>query len=295
MKNINFKNLIVWCFIAIFFFCQYPAVSLMAKNTSDDRKTAEAEDFIKELYEAESNRDVKWIRERLEDDAVEDWATRLGTLYFDDLGFQKYNNVEVIAYPTSDENYFVACVAYDMIVEWNGENLSLPGFVMILLKQTRNSHWSIPSGNVLAGDLVEEMRQLRSSDEIVEMSNAVSREYYDALTDTPELSNWLAGINDQIYHWIGSWLALEICREKGAWDYLFGEKDGLLTTSWNGESDSIYIVQKGDCLWSIAKQELGDGMYWVKLYEANRDVIGENPDLLWVGLELDIIQPSSIQ
>lgn len=295
MKNINLNKLIAWCFIAIFFFCQYPAISLMAKNTSDDRKAAEAEDFIKELYEAESNRNVSWIRERLEDDAVEDWATNLGRLYFDDLGFQKYDNVEVIAYPTSNEDYFVAYVAYDMVIEWNGETLSLPGFVTMLVKQSGNSQWFIPPGNDLSKELTEEIRRLSTSDEIVDMYNAVSIEYNDTLTGKPELSNWLAEINDQIYHWIGSWLSLEICREKGAWDYLFGAEDGLLASPWNGESDNIYIVQKGDCLWSIAERELGDGMYWVNLYEANQDVIGEDPDLLWVGLELDIIQPSSVQ
>lgn len=288
MKNINFKKLIVWYCIAIFFFCQYPAVILMAKNTSDDRKAEEAEDFIKELYEAESNRDVGWIRERLEEDAVEDWATSLGRLYFDDLGFQKYDHVEVTAYPTSDKDYFVAYVAYDMVIEWNGELLSLPGFVTMLVKQNRNSQWSIPSGNALTDDLVEEVRQQSSSDEIVEIYNAVSIEYNDTLTGTPELSDWLTEINHQIYHWIGSWLALEACREKGAWDYLFGEEDGLLTTSWNKEADNIYTVQKGDCLWNIAERELGDGMYWIKLYEVNQDVIGENPDLLWVGIELDL-------
>ena len=288
MKNLNWKKPIVWFCIIIILFCQYPALNLMAKNTSDDQKTTEAENFIKALYEAESNRDVGWIRERLEDDAVEDWATRLGTLYFEELGFQKYDNVEVIAYPILDEGYFAAYVAYDMVIDWNGENLSLPGFVTLLIKQSGNSQWQIASGNDLSNELTEEIRQLGSSDEIVDMSTAISIEYNDTLIDTPELSDWLSEINYQIYRWIGSWLALEICQEKGAWDYLFGEEDGLLTTSWNEESDHIYIVQKGDCLWNIAEQELGDGMYWVKLYEANRDVIGENPDLLWVGIELDL-------
>ena len=55
----------------------------------------------------------------------------------------------------------------------------------------------------------------------------------------------------------------------------------------DGEEES-YFVKKGDCLWSIAEQELGDGMYWTDIYEANRAVIGENPDLLYVGISLDL-------
>lgn len=73
------------------------------------------------------------------------------------------------------------------------------------------------------------------------------------------------------------------------WDYLFGEENGILTASFNEEEDNIYIVQEGDCLWNIAEREFGDGMYWVKLYEVNRDVIGENPDLLWAGTELELL------
>lgn len=38
-----------------------------------------------------------------------------------------------------------------------------------------------------------------------------------------------------------------------------------------------YVIQKGDTLWKIAKQEYGDGMQWKRLYEFNKDVIS-NPD-----------------
>jgi outer membrane protein OmpA-like peptidoglycan-associated protein len=38
-----------------------------------------------------------------------------------------------------------------------------------------------------------------------------------------------------------------------------------------------YVIQSGDTLWGIAKREYGDGNYWRKLYEFNRDVIS-NPD-----------------
>lgn len=49
-----------------------------------------------------------------------------------------------------------------------------------------------------------------------------------------------------------------------------------------------YVVRKGDCLWSIAEAELGDGMYWRGIYEANRSLIGDNPNLIYVGWELEI-------
>lgn len=288
MKNISLKKPIAWCCIAICLFCQYPTVGLMAKNTSDSLKAAEVEDYIKELYEAQSNRDINWIRERLEDDALEDWAINLSKIYYDDLGFQKYENIQVKAYPVSDEDYFVAYTAYDMVIDWDGETLSLPGFITMLVKQNGNSQWRIASPDNLPDELADEIRKQSLSDEIVDMYNAITKEYNDILVSTPELPYWLDDVNSQIVHWVGSWLASEAYREKGAWDYLFGEEDGLLTTSPDVRKDNSYIVQKGDCLWSIAQRELGDGKHWGKLYEANRDVIGENPDLLWIGIELNL-------
>lgn len=158
----------------------------------------------------------------------------------------------------------------------------------MIVKQTGNSQWHITSGDDLTDEIEDEIYQLNFLDELADMHNDISSEYNNILASTPELPYWLDEVNSQIVQWVGSWLASDAYREKGAWDYLFGEEDGLLTASLNGKKDDIYIVQKGDCLWNIAERELGDGMYWVKLYEANRDAIGEDPDLLWIGIELDL-------
>lgn len=47
-----------------------------------------------------------------------------------------------------------------------------------------------------------------------------------------------------------------------------------------------YQVQSGDSLWSIAKMKLGSGSRWRDLYEENRAVIGDDPDLISPGQEL---------
>lgn len=46
---------------------------------------------------------------------------------------------------------------------------------------------------------------------------------------------------------------------------------------------NVYVVQPGDTL-----SEIGDslGVNWVDLYEANRDVVGDNPNLIFPGQEL---------
>ena len=42
-------------------------------------------------------------------------------------------------------------------------------------------------------------------------------------------------------------------------------------------------VKKGECLWYIAGYEdiYGDPYQWPKIYEANKSVIGDNPDLIF--------------
>jgi len=49
-----------------------------------------------------------------------------------------------------------------------------------------------------------------------------------------------------------------------------------------------YTVQKGDSLSKIAKHHLGDANAWRKIYEANKAVIGDNPDKIFPGQKLKL-------
>ena len=51
--------------------------------------------------------------------------------------------------------------------------------------------------------------------------------------------------------------------------------------------ENIYVVQKGDMLWSIAARVYGDGKLWTVIYEANKDVI-KNPECIRAGQVLNI-------
>ena len=44
-----------------------------------------------------------------------------------------------------------------------------------------------------------------------------------------------------------------------------------------------YVVENGDYLWRIAKKPTiyGDPLAWVKLYSANQDLVGENPNMIY--------------
>lgn len=46
---------------------------------------------------------------------------------------------------------------------------------------------------------------------------------------------------------------------------------------------TTYTVKKGDNLWTLAKKFYGNGAQYTKIYEANRGVIGNNPNLIYPG------------
>jgi nucleoid-associated protein YgaU len=52
--------------------------------------------------------------------------------------------------------------------------------------------------------------------------------------------------------------------------------------------NKTYTVDSGDNLSAIAKQELGDANRWHEIYELNKDVIGDNPNLIQPGMELKL-------
>ncbi|MBX9668803.1 MAG: LysM peptidoglycan-binding domain-containing protein [Candidatus Obscuribacterales bacterium] len=71
-----------------------------------------------------------------------------------------------------------------------------------------------------------------------------------------------------------------------------GVTDGTqLAASDGAVSDGAaaqYTIHKGDSLWNIAKQHLGDGSKWQEIYQLNQTSIGQNPDLIYPGTTLNL-------
>ncbi|MBP3569622.1 MAG: LysM peptidoglycan-binding domain-containing protein [Lachnospiraceae bacterium] len=53
------------------------------------------------------------------------------------------------------------------------------------------------------------------------------------------------------------------------------------------EGESVYVVKKGDCLWSIAKTLLGNGARYKELFTRNGDIV-EKANLIFPGQEIII-------
>jgi nucleoid-associated protein YgaU len=49
-----------------------------------------------------------------------------------------------------------------------------------------------------------------------------------------------------------------------------------------------YVVKSGDSLSKIAKAAYGEGKRWPEIYEANKALIGDNPNLIHPGQTLRI-------
>lgn len=60
---------------------------------------------------------------------------------------------------------------------------------------------------------------------------------------------------------------------------------GLQVQAEEGETIT-YEVQQGDCLWQIAREELGNPQLYVRIYEDNKERIGEDMDLILPGTNL---------
>lgn len=56
----------------------------------------------------------------------------------------------------------------------------------------------------------------------------------------------------------------------------------------NTVQPKTYTVRSGDCLWNIAKKLYGSGAQYKKIYDANRGIIGGNPNLIYPGQVLTI-------
>ena len=59
-------------------------------------------------------------------------------------------------------------------------------------------------------------------------------------------------------------------------------------TAGGAAAGESYEVQSGDTLATIANQFYGDPTQWRRIYDANKDTIGADPDKLKIGMKLSI-------
>ncbi len=60
-----------------------------------------------------------------------------------------------------------------------------------------------------------------------------------------------------------------------------------MSTSTEAQDES-YTIEAGDSLWKIAEDAYGDGYAWTKIYEQNKETIGDNPSMLVKGMKISL-------
>lgn len=195
------------------------------------------------------------------------------------LGFLKgWENVKAIAKPMSDGKHWVASVSGDLLMD--DLDYGVPGLNVVLVERNEKDELKVViDDNAEESDaFLKEIREICLSDEIVEHSNEIAVAYNGLLAEHPELVELLESVQMKIEEELG-----EMLKEQ------FPVKTKTDSEQQkSGANIDSYSVQKGDCLWHIAEDQLGDGMRWSELYEKNREIIGENPDLLYVGITLQL-------
>lgn len=236
--------------------------------------------FVTAYYKAHTPKDIDTLVDYVaepESREMEEYLLQYRVLI--ECGFQRHQNIDVIAYPLSDGVHWVAYVSHDMVVEEFGA--ALPGLTAELLGSDKDGKLWIETHSEVAeddlDDLAKEIRELSLSDEVVDRSNEVNKRYNEMLAENPGIVEMLESTHMLV--------------QEAKAEYYSEPEQGMTGEASEGKSggkEKRYVVKKGDCLWDIAEKQLGDGMRWNSIYEANKALIGDDPDLLYVGIELEL-------
>jgi nucleoid-associated protein YgaU len=82
------------------------------------------------------------------------------------------------------------------------------------------------------------------------------------------------------------------------------EDEGIVVEPYNvdrgegtivpGMVEEPYMIKRGDYLSKIARNELGDWSKWKEIYEYNKEMIGDNPDLIYPYRFLQLLKAAAV-
>lgn len=183
-------------------------------------------------------------------------------------GMEAIDVIDLIIYPC--EEYRIIIVSYDVKIE--GIETKVPGANTLLAKKTAEGSFilflpeegleqEIPEDDEEM--LHQKVTELMENQDIIDIFREVNQRYIDAKWD-PDIREWEAEAK------------------------LVKQSRIMAIIEENGSSATSYVVKEGDCLWDIAGDMLGDSTKWDDIYEINKDVIGEDPNYIMPGMELQL-------
>ena len=124
------------------------------------------------------------------------------------------------------------------------------------------------------------IRQDMAGRSLFDTSLDVTLEEYKVSDDVAEGLDLLVSLTMKEYKSYGTKIVnFTLAQDKTADAAAREERPGEPPESPRGKN---YTVVKGDCLWSIAKKQLGNGARWPEIHNLNRDQI-RNPNLIYPG------------
>jgi len=269
------------CAVAVMGFPGGGTVILCEAGTDDVEK--EVVDFVTSYYEAQTPEGIDTLADYVSDPESTDFQMSLVNLQtVFECGATGMENIDVIAYPLSDGEHWIASVSTEMVIR--DFDVTLPGLKVELVDRKPDGELYIMAGSDeldedVADVLLNEIREIRLSDEMVDRNTEIAMKYNEIIVDNQDVTDWVLEASKKVdeakaeaYSQIGRNM-----NDRGNADKEKSDRE-----------ENRYVVKKGDCLWTIAEEQLGDGMLWSGIYETNKKVIGENPDLIYVGIELTL-------
>ncbi|MCM1050015.1 MAG: LysM peptidoglycan-binding domain-containing protein [Clostridiales bacterium] len=244
------------CLILIVCICKYDTAYADAPQSSAYK---EAEDCIISYFEALSEGNPEKASDIFgeKNDSDRKWRAYRNHAA-KSCGMERYELVEICGYPVGDdEDEFFFVVIYDLWVK--GIDVALPGLECFLAGK-ENGKWSLCWNLTVEGEL----KEIWENENIADKVEECNEKYYQIKEDNEKVVKWEQDVQNAT-------------TEEYAADTI------------NKTKEDSYIVKAGDSLWTISEKKLGDGMKWTALYETNRDVIGDNPDLILPDMELSLL------
>ncbi len=218
----------------------------------------EVVDFVAAYYEAQTPEGIDKLADYAKDPENLDFQWSLIDLQTACAhGLTGQKNIRIVAYPLSDGEHWMVPVSSEWVIR--DFDVTFPSFCVHLVEGKQDDELKLASCDELDGALLIEIQEISLSDEISDWNAEIATQYYDVIEENPDAREWILMVSEEANR----------AKAEAVVQY-----------------EDCYVVKKGDCLWRIAEEELGDGMRWSEIYEKNRETIGEDPNLILVGTEL---------
>lgn len=226
------------------------------------------EEQIMAYFDAISEGDLEKAKELR---GTEDRQRELHDAILKENGLEGYENICIVIYPVGENR--VVFISSGMKTPVSGKTLA--GLETWIAEKGSEGGWMIHMSEEKQEQLkdvdMEQVSEYAESDNMRSWMAETDRSFWETLETDPALENWLADV-------------VEDMTDEMYWNGIYYEVDENDTDHEAAE----YIVKRGDCLWRIAENELGGGILWTDLYTRNKAVIGDDPDLILPGMELEL-------